>query len=982
MAGLLGVAGCGGGGGGGGAGAAPVDTAGILAALSGFNDTFLHGDQAAAERFLAARHRGATAGSEVLTTIPLWDFGRDLRDASDNASFTFTVLADGIYQPSDDYAEVFAFYLSPGGTRFDVVFQMVKEEGAWYIDDLRLQTRSGGALTLAAYFPLHVGDRWKYAELRDGQVMPYYVVHTVESGPETTAGRAFYTVRETLEPRPGVSTVPAAGTPQGRFTLFGGTRRWSNEGGLWDAGPVPGSVYQLNNGAPLQLAPATAFVGSTTLPATAISEGFQGQTYVSQVEGFLTELPETQTAFGTFPAVSLLFSGVYKFNTAPSGPVQVVRQWIVKEGLGLLAYQEVDSVTAATVLKHELVEATVGGKTFNPAELPFRILTADPLPDGVPGVPYRLALEARWGVSPVSWSVDAGRLPPGLSLADTGSTAGTPTENGAFSVTLRATDARGRNDTRSFSLAVGTGLVLTDPSDLPRGRVGEAYRFPFQVQGSGGPFQWSIISQSVRPPGPTLDGGSGALAGTPTVAGEFLLQVQDTATRRRTYKTFALRILPAVAGGMTIRKAAFQTVTGAPLPDVVVEFADAWGQPILPDPDTLATDAFTVIDRLDPKAGGTGTVRTCHPSRVTFDGTRTRLSFAAGAFDLRSTTLHLGAAGLLSGDLTRTVATAPVPLANQTLFKKFVPWSAFQAAGLPGTPPLKIIGGETDRGCDLILLYPQGPFSTTVQAGPSLEPAQWSIGTGSLQAWFTDALTPADTFVDIFPGLNENTLERALFGLSEAGGVNQVFLQNQVDGPTAKVPIDTLVGGRFLAFRYRDYYTDAAGTNWYSFITVDGSSLSTMAFSDSWLYWMVRSSFAARITDLQVMGGYPDEFNNEITTIDDEGRIRQFSLDAEKRLTGGTVVDQVPGLTGGGHQFRLQWAGGQTDFQILDPGGHRVFQVTGGAIAWTLGGDAATIDQLGRFNGPFGMVGYPAGTTHGSWLIIADQDGLQIFENY
>lgn len=69
------------------------------------------------------------------------------------------------------------------------------------------------------------------------------------------------------------------------------------------------------------------------------------------------------------------------------------------------------------------------------------------------------------GTTPVTWSVASGALPPGVSLSSSGILTGTPTAAGAYSVTIRATNAAGSND-KTFSGTVANaalhGYGLTD----------------------------------------------------------------------------------------------------------------------------------------------------------------------------------------------------------------------------------------------------------------------------------------------------------------------------------------------------------------------------------------------------------------------------------------------------------------------------------------------------------------------------------------
>ncbi|MBN1771364.1 MAG: right-handed parallel beta-helix repeat-containing protein [Deltaproteobacteria bacterium] len=91
------------------------------------------------------------------------------------------------------------------------------------------------------------------------------------------------------------------------------------------------------------------------------------------------------------------------------------------------------------------------------ATAPLRIATLG-LPPGAAHAPYSAQLRATGGVPPLRWSLAAGTLPAGLSLAaDTGWLAGRPTEDGLFHVTTRVTDEASAADEREFDLAIEPG---------------------------------------------------------------------------------------------------------------------------------------------------------------------------------------------------------------------------------------------------------------------------------------------------------------------------------------------------------------------------------------------------------------------------------------------------------------------------------------------------------------------------------------------
>ncbi len=160
-----------------------------------------------------------------------------------------------------------------------------------------------------------------------------------------------------------------------------------------------------------------------------------------------------------------------------------------------------------------------------------------PLATAIVGRDYceggNVGFEAQNGVEPYTWSL-VGDAPAGMTLDEEGVFCGTPTEVGAFPVTVRAQDQTGLFDTALFIFDVddGTDLAISTFS-LPDATAGVAYE-------NGGlaairgmePYIWTIVEGAgALPPG--LEIVDGVIQGTPTTAGvyPFLIQVTDTQLR-------------------------------------------------------------------------------------------------------------------------------------------------------------------------------------------------------------------------------------------------------------------------------------------------------------------------------------------------------------------------------------------------------------------------------------------------------------------
>ena len=154
-------------------------------------------------------------------------------------------------------------------------------------------------------------------------------------------------------------------------------------------------------------------------------------------------------------------------------------------------------------------------------------ITTTNLSGGKVGEAYSQTLAAT-GAAPITWSIESGSLPAGLTLS--GNTiSGTPTTAGTFTFTVKAGNSVG-NDTKELSIVIQAAPVEPDPGQPPvittttlsGGKVGEAYSQTLAATGAA-PITWSIESGSL-PAGLTLSGNT--ISGTPTTAGTFTFTVK------------------------------------------------------------------------------------------------------------------------------------------------------------------------------------------------------------------------------------------------------------------------------------------------------------------------------------------------------------------------------------------------------------------------------------------------------------------------
>lgn len=96
--------------------------------------------------------------------------------------------------------------------------------------------------------------------------------------------------------------------------------------------------------------------------------------------------------------------------------------------------------------------------TATAATCPAITLEPVTIPNGLVGTAYSQQFTAAGGTVPYVYTVSIGTLPGGLSLTGAGLLSGTPTANGSFSFTVRATDNLGCFTERAYTMAITTGV--------------------------------------------------------------------------------------------------------------------------------------------------------------------------------------------------------------------------------------------------------------------------------------------------------------------------------------------------------------------------------------------------------------------------------------------------------------------------------------------------------------------------------------------
>ncbi|MGD2067496.1 MAG: putative Ig domain-containing protein, partial [Gemmatimonadota bacterium] len=141
-------------------------------------------------------------------------------------------------------------------------------------------------------------------------------------------------------------------------------------------------------------------------------------------------------------------------------------------------------------------------------------VTTTSLPTGVVGRAYEASLEASEGDGQYAFGVVAGSLPPGLTLGEGGSIAGTPSAEGGFTFTVRVTSAEMTGEA-DLTLDVHDPLAVTTAT-LPSGVEGRSYEARLVAGGGDGANTWSLTGGAL-PDGLGLST-DGTIAGTAAAA--------------------------------------------------------------------------------------------------------------------------------------------------------------------------------------------------------------------------------------------------------------------------------------------------------------------------------------------------------------------------------------------------------------------------------------------------------------------------------
>jgi hypothetical protein len=237
-------------------------------------------------------------------------------------------------------------------------------------------------------------------------------------------------------------------------------------------------------------------------------------------------------------------------------------------------------------------------------------------PQGFVGTPFSYQLSVIGGSPPHVWSISGGSLPPGIGVdSNTGLISGTPTSVGQTTFTAQVMDSASRTAERQYTITVATA-----PSTPLRLNVASSLQWvkgtqvTYQPEATGGapPYSWSA---GELPGGVAVNSTSGAISGTPSIAGDFNLTivVRDQRSQSAT-GTIQVRVTEPEPAPV-ITKVKYKVGKGK-----LVVFADRLdpSAALLVDGAQISArfDAGAFIARPVPLTPGTHAIRVVNPSGV------------------------------------------------------------------------------------------------------------------------------------------------------------------------------------------------------------------------------------------------------------------------------------------------------------------------------------------------------------------------------
>lgn len=225
-------------------------------------------------------------------------------------------------------------------------------------------------------------------------------------------------------------------------------------------------------------------------------------------------------------------------------------------GQWFLDYSHNGSTGIGSTDVFELADGSLAGNgdvrftiTINPSASPITVLPAA-LPTLTAGTPFSQTLTSSGGLAPYTYTLQSGVLPVGLSLTSGGVLSGTPTQRGAYSFSVRSTDAT--TPTAQFVDKGYTGTVQNPSLALVQntGTAIQSAPFSQSLSTTGGVAPHSYLLETGAFPAGITISSAGVISGTTAAApGNYpvTIRVTDASTGPGSYfevENFTLTVSP------------------------------------------------------------------------------------------------------------------------------------------------------------------------------------------------------------------------------------------------------------------------------------------------------------------------------------------------------------------------------------------------------------------------------------------------------
>ncbi len=355
-------------------------------------------------------------------------------------------------------------------------------------------------------------------------VNPVLAITTSSPMPSGTAGTAYSQTLQTngggIAPitwsitlgslPPGLTLTPSTGVISGTPTTATGS-------------PFNFTVQAADSGTPQQTSSKALSISVSTAPlsvaTTGLPDGVVGQSYNGAM---------LQSAGGNPPVTWSISVGALPAGLTLNASTGAITGSPTTAGTTTFTVKATDSTTptAQTATKQLSIRVNT-----------VLTVTTSSLPGGTINNSYTATLTSSGGATPITWSITAGSLPPGLTLVpSTGVISGTPntTTGSPFNFTVQATDSTSptaQTATANLSITVTVATLTITSTSLPNGTVNTAYNQQLSLSGGTPPVTWSISVGSL-PSWASLNTSTGAITGTPNATGttSFTVKATDSAT--------------------------------------------------------------------------------------------------------------------------------------------------------------------------------------------------------------------------------------------------------------------------------------------------------------------------------------------------------------------------------------------------------------------------------------------------------------------